>query len=249
MRMLAVGALALVAASSGVAGRQQGAPAADAQARFGTRTEAVLVDVSVTDRKGRPVTDLTQSDFQVFEDGNPQEILTFSRHQPNSGASPADAGRAAGLVTGAAHAHADAPSQRGPSVAALAFDRLSPDGRMLAYQAAKQVVKDKQPDELAGVFMVDQSLGILAPYTSDTATLDKAIDRAATMATTRLARSERNPELSQFYSSPDVPWVAGASVSLSRTRLAMTKRTTPSCAPAASMNAVGTMHSTVKKSR
>src|SRR5687767_9112537 len=38
----------------------------------------VTVDVRVSDAAGRPVTDLTQQDFQVFEDDQPQEIRAFA---------------------------------------------------------------------------------------------------------------------------------------------------------------------------
>jgi hypothetical protein len=38
----------------------------------------VDVDVVVTDKQGRAVRGLAQSDFQVFEDGRPQEISAFS---------------------------------------------------------------------------------------------------------------------------------------------------------------------------
>ena len=38
----------------------------------------VTVDVMVSDAGGRPVTNLMREDFQIFEDGNPQEIRTFS---------------------------------------------------------------------------------------------------------------------------------------------------------------------------
>lgn len=37
----------------------------------------VRVDVIVTDRQGNPVTDLTQADFEVAEDGKPQTVETF----------------------------------------------------------------------------------------------------------------------------------------------------------------------------
>lgn len=52
---------------------------AGAQAQeFSARTEMVEVYATVTDDKGRLVTDLTQADFEVFEDGRPQELLTFT---------------------------------------------------------------------------------------------------------------------------------------------------------------------------
>ena len=46
--------------------------------RFGVTTEAVRVPVSVTDKNGRPMTDLKQEDFRVLEDGKPQSIAFFS---------------------------------------------------------------------------------------------------------------------------------------------------------------------------
>jgi VWFA-related protein len=44
---------------------------------FRTRIDSVSVDVTVTDRQGRPVTDLTAADFEVREGGKVQTIDTF----------------------------------------------------------------------------------------------------------------------------------------------------------------------------
>ncbi|HEY2866326.1 MAG TPA: VWA domain-containing protein [Pyrinomonadaceae bacterium] len=41
-------------------------------------TQLVEVPVVITDRSGRPILNLKQSNFAVYEDGNPQEILDFS---------------------------------------------------------------------------------------------------------------------------------------------------------------------------
>ncbi|MBI4477822.1 MAG: VWA domain-containing protein [Acidobacteria bacterium] len=48
---------------------------------FRTGINFVRVDVIVTDRDGRQVTDLTQADFEVTEDGKPQTIETFKMVQ------------------------------------------------------------------------------------------------------------------------------------------------------------------------
>src|SRR5262245_527818 len=45
---------------------------------FRSRVTLVPVDVRVVDHKGRPVTDLTQRDFTIYEDGVRQEIGQFS---------------------------------------------------------------------------------------------------------------------------------------------------------------------------
>jgi len=48
------------------------------------RVEVVDVPVTVIGKRGLPIIDLTQSDFQIFEDGRPQAIRYFSQesHQP-----------------------------------------------------------------------------------------------------------------------------------------------------------------------
>ena len=38
----------------------------------------IQVDVAVTDKKGRPVTDLKPGDFEIYEDGRRQQITNFS---------------------------------------------------------------------------------------------------------------------------------------------------------------------------
>ena len=45
---------------------------------FRVEVNLVQVDAVVTDKKGRPVTDLTADDFIVYQDGKRQEITSFS---------------------------------------------------------------------------------------------------------------------------------------------------------------------------
>jgi VWFA-related protein len=46
---------------------------------YRVKTNAVVVKATVTDKEGNPVTDLTLSDFKVFDDEKPQSIQTFAR--------------------------------------------------------------------------------------------------------------------------------------------------------------------------
>ncbi len=70
------------------------APAPDQQQPvFRTGINFVRVDAIVTDRKGNPVIDLKQTDFEVFEDGKPQTVETF-RFVKVDGAAPVETQRA-----------------------------------------------------------------------------------------------------------------------------------------------------------
>ncbi len=69
---LAVVTLAIIGARLAPEARPQNAPT------FRTGIEAVMLDVSVLDRDGRPIRGLTASDFTVLEDGHPQKVMTFS---------------------------------------------------------------------------------------------------------------------------------------------------------------------------
>jgi len=46
-----------------------------------------LLDVVVTDRKTHPITGLSQKDFSILEDGNPEQILSFEAHANTTEAS------------------------------------------------------------------------------------------------------------------------------------------------------------------
>jgi Ca-activated chloride channel family protein len=46
--------------------------------RFASRTDLVVLSATALDQHGRPVTDLKQGEFRVFEDGRPQMVQHFS---------------------------------------------------------------------------------------------------------------------------------------------------------------------------
>jgi VWFA-related protein len=78
----------LVLAAAGLSGTSPRAqePVDPEQAPiFRTRVDVVTVDVVVTDRQGRPVTDLTAADFEVRESGRPQTIESFQLIQTDDG--------------------------------------------------------------------------------------------------------------------------------------------------------------------
>jgi VWFA-related protein len=176
---------------TGVVGiaQQPPAPSSDQPptARFGAATSGVVVDVVVRDSRGRPVLGLTRDDFEIYEDGVPQNVVAFEPYEPTDAPpSVADAAAAAGVET-----KVGTTTKRlaeGPPVIALAWDRLGPESRALAHRAAKRLVETKAPGELVGIFLTDMTLYTLQPYTTDSAKLVAAVEDLATRATSALDR-------------------------------------------------------------
>jgi VWFA-related protein len=152
---------------------------------FTSGTAGVLVDVVVRDRNGRPVTDLEPGDFELFEDGVRQRIAAVSAVVP--GRAPQDdpvGSRQAATERAAAADATRAPAPAAmPSVVALVFDRLSPNGRALAHRGAQTYLTSSQPGEFAGVFLIDESLETMIPFTSDREAVRVALDEVAVRVT------------------------------------------------------------------
>lgn len=70
--------LLLAAATGAIVAAQAPASSGAQQPTFKTTVEYVEVDAIVSDRQGNFVRDLKKEDFQVLEDGKPQNIATFS---------------------------------------------------------------------------------------------------------------------------------------------------------------------------
>ena len=86
MRCALPGLAALLIAANATA--QQ--PPSAGQAKFKTESEVVAVDVSVLDRDGRPVDNLTPRDFRILVDGQPRRITSaeFVRQAPSARTAP-----------------------------------------------------------------------------------------------------------------------------------------------------------------
>ena len=162
----------------------------------GTLTEgvtAVLVDVVVRDKRGQPVRDLTEADFEILEDGVPQPLGSFtpvfegaisppgSQPPPSAGAAPATASAAG----------SPPPAAANPLVTAIVFHGLSPEGRRRAVQAAQSYVGDRE--ELAnyiGIFGIDLTLSPLSPFTRNGIAVRQALNWMATGGTSGFNTAE-----------------------------------------------------------
>ena len=97
-------ALSSPAAATSAARKRVSQPDAAGESQSGPEftvkvpVNVVLVNVTVTDKAGRPVKDLTAADFKLFEDGKRQRIQSFEieSSRPAVSPEPEDPARTAG---------------------------------------------------------------------------------------------------------------------------------------------------------
>jgi Ca-activated chloride channel family protein len=118
--------------------------------RIRSGVELVSLNVTVTDGGNKYATDLNEEDFEVYEDGAKQKLTFFSK------------------------------TQQPISLALLLDTSASMDERMaIAQEAAIGFAKQLHKEDQAEVIDFDSQVRILAPFTNDSAALEKAI-RATT---------------------------------------------------------------------
>jgi VWFA-related protein len=159
-------------------------PAAPTQRRTITATTtAILVDAVVRDKTGRLVTDLNATDFEVFEDGVPQTVDSFTRVSHGGGIGIGVAWRAPDRTIAvnptekpeATASPSSAPLEDAATVA-LVFDHLSSESLALAQKATLAYVPLSGDSPVrVGVFAGDIGVRVLQFYTNDRAAVRRAI--------------------------------------------------------------------------
>lgn len=166
-------------------------------------TTEVLMDAVVKDKKGALVRDLRPSDFEIYEDGVKQEIRSFRlvarERRVEEREKAAAVGEAAPAAQPTPARRPTAAAARPLGAVALVFDRLSPEARIRARDAALSYVgTETRPDDFVGVFGIDLSLRAIQPFTSDGRLVRQAIERfAAAGSSTHEATAGKAADLSQ----------------------------------------------------
>ncbi|MBO0857712.1 MAG: VWA domain-containing protein [Chloracidobacterium sp.] len=165
-----------------IAGQNPAPPQRQDEPKIRIGTDEVTLDVVVRDKKGRPVKDLTASEFEVYEDGVKQQVESFRLALRESGAkADGDRGKETQATTVTASPR-DKTSNSG--VIALVFDRLSPDARSMARKAANAYAEEGlMTSDFTGVFAIDMSLLTLQQYTDNTQLVKQAIEQATSRST------------------------------------------------------------------
>jgi VWFA-related protein len=148
--------------------------------RLATGTTEVIFDAVVKDKKGRPVKDLKATDFQISEEGVPQEVRSFrvvSGDTPES--APADAAKTPANARKATARVLEAFNAGRIGTVAMVFDRLSLDSRTRAHDAAISYIGTGMgQNDFIGVFGIDQGLTVVQTFTNNEQLVRQGIDRA-----------------------------------------------------------------------
>jgi len=151
MRRVAVAAVALAAWTGGLTAQE---PAG----QFSSRVQLVEVYATVTDAKGELITGLTRDDFEVYEDGEPQEVSAFA-----AGEFPLT------VALGVDRSWS------------MAGDKLR-----LAKQAAQSFLKELRPDDRSMVVAISSDADVIAPLGTDRSSQSRAVAALDPWSTTAL---------------------------------------------------------------
>jgi len=138
--------------------------------------DLVRVDATVTDERGRHVTDLTGADFELLQDGRPQTISTFSYVRLGAAEGAAEA---ATRPSGPGPTRALAPHEIRRTIALIVDDLgLGVEG-IARVRTALQRFLDTQmrPGDLVAILRTGAGMGALQQFTTDRRALQAAVDR------------------------------------------------------------------------
>ena len=142
-----------------------------------TTVRRVIVDVVVTDSKGKPVPGLKASDFSLSEDGQPQRALSFDTHGFSDGMDYTPKP----LPPGPPNTFINLPSspERGPlNVLLLDLVNTDPDDQIFARKQLLRFIEEKPAGARFAIFVFSDGLHLVQGFTSDKQQLVAAADPA-----------------------------------------------------------------------
>jgi VWFA-related protein len=169
---------------------------------FTSAATAILVDVVVRDKRGRPVLDLAAHDFEVAEDNVAQRIDTFTRVSHGSGIGVGVAWKSPEHTeTIGGRSAPDTAVDRGvppdDATTAIVFDHLSSESLRLAQRATLDYVPMSGDSEVrVGVFATDPGIRVVQSFTTQRALVRRAVTQVVPSGTSaEEQKADRNDEL------------------------------------------------------
>ncbi len=155
-------------------------------------TRLVTVDVVVTDKSGNPVRGLKKDDFRLLEDGKPQSISVFDEETGGGLVVPVPT-----LTAG--HATNAGQTSSTPALNVILFDALNtvPSDQAFARQQTIKLMQSLPAGSRVAIFVLGNSLHMLQGFTTDSATLLRAV-------------SGERTEVGPYFNDPEMVFLSGS---------------------------------------
>ncbi len=158
------------------------------------QSNVVRIDVQVTDGSGKPIKGLRADQFEVTDDGKLQKISSFSYSDIEKIETAAEDNAKPIVIPvdnegpGAADAVTDTVRDRRMIVLFFDMTSMETDDILRAHAAAQKFLKQQMtPADLVSVVVFSTRLAVLANFTNDRATLNKAIAQLVPGAASQIA--------------------------------------------------------------
>ena len=146
---------------------------------FRASTQLVQVSVIAQDQQGKPVTDLKREDFQIFDNGAPQEIRLFLAERPEVQQKP----RPGGTFSNQPGDGTTVPGSTGRGAySVILFDNLvtgfgDPDetGTGFGIQKVLQVIRALPVGEKVAIYATGRRLQVVREFTTDRDSLEQSL--------------------------------------------------------------------------
>lgn len=144
----------------------------------------ILLDVVVRDKRGQRVTNLTQNELEITDNGVPQKITGFRLIEGDRTIAPVGQPAPAQAVQ-TKQPKKPIDVERQIRLVTLIFNRLDLNSRTIARTAALDLLKNEFPQNVyMSVLALGDSLQALQPFTNDIGLLRKAVEHATSGAYT-----------------------------------------------------------------
>jgi VWFA-related protein len=179
---------------------------------FRTSTELVQVSVIVQDKQGNPVADLRREEFQIFDNGVPQEIRLFVPETETSNPAPPEP-KAANTFTNQIAAPGGPHS--GYSVILIddlfsGSDPTNEEGSSLSRVRALKTLRSIPVGETIAIYAPGRTLRIICEFTSDRDLLERQLRKWKPYPTTPAPevrpslQTLLNPQLAQTHGDAEI---------------------------------------------
>jgi len=158
----------------------------------------VIVDITVSDKNGKPIHNLKKEDFTVLENANPQTINTFDEHVALSASDAVKFPPLPPMPPGVFTNITSAPVNSAVNI--ILIDSLNTPYDDQSYLRSQLVnyINHARPGTSIAIFALTTSLNMLQGFTSDTEVLKRVVSKQAGNASPLIARTQTGEDSSNL---------------------------------------------------